>query len=176
MAKLDRFAARTLIGSAVGGTGAAPTRVDVVCGRYGGPVETAWVGALTSPKGSSVTVVVELRPGLPVRPATLLVAPLSGEAGTVAALIRGPGQAGIAAAVVKAVEEGLLPRADAGDLLLLVRLDLGETSDVPDQVFANVLAATRDALLAAADGKPTVDEVLGEAGHPWNADYHRHRN
>ena len=172
----DRFAARTLIGNAVGGTGAAPTRVDLACGRYGGPLEHAWLDALTRSRSDSITVVVELRPGLPVRPATLLAAPLPGQPANVATLIKGPAQAAIASVVVKAVEDGTLPRADADELLLVVRLDLGETTDEPDQVFANVLAATRDALLAAVHGTPTVDEVLAETGHPWNADYHRHRN
>jgi formaldehyde-activating enzyme len=175
MDNLRRFAARTLIGSAVGGTGASPTRVDLACGRFGGPLEEAWLTALTRPPGDSVTAVVELRPGLPVRPATLLASPPSVQP-AVATLIKGPGQAAVAAAVVKAVDDGTLPRAEIDDVLLVVRLDLGETSDAPDQVFANVLAATRDALLAAVHEKPTIDEVLAEAGHPWNADYHRHRN
>jgi formaldehyde-activating enzyme len=176
MADLGGFAARTLIGSAVGGTGTAPTRVDVVCGRLGGPAEAAWVTALTAPGDGIASLVVELRPGLAVRPATLLVAPLAGRPAGVQALVEGPAQAAVAAAIVKAVEDGIVPREAAADLVLLVRLDLGSTSETPDQVFANVLAVTQDALAAAGHGTPTVDDMLGEAGHPWNAGYHRHRN
>ena len=119
---------------------------------------------------------VDQQPGLPVRPATLLVASLAGGPASVTELIQGPAQAAVAAAVVRALEDGFLPRGAAPDLLVLVRLDLGATTDTPDQVFANVLAATHDALVAAARGTPTVDDVLAEAGHPWNAGYHRHRN
>jgi 5,6,7,8-tetrahydromethanopterin hydro-lyase len=169
------FAARTLIGAATGGTGAAPTRVDVLVGRVGGSLEPAWIGALASPAADHATLVVDLRPGLPVRPATLLVAPLAGRPAT-ATLVQGPAQAAVGSAVAGAVEDGTLPRADAAGLLVLVRLDLGATSDTPDQVFANVLAVTRDALVAAVHGAPAVEDVLAEAGHPWNAGYHRHRN
>jgi 5,6,7,8-tetrahydromethanopterin hydro-lyase len=150
--------------------------VDVVCGRFGGPVENAWLAALMSTAGDAVTSIVELRPGLPIRPATLLVAPLTGRTAAVAELIRGPGEAAAAAAVARAVEEGTIPRAAVPDVLILLRVDLGATSDSPDDVFANVLATTQDALRSAVRDSPTVDEVLAEAGHPWNAGYHRHRN
>ena len=176
MAGKEPFAARTLIGSAVGGTGAAPTRVDVVCGRVGSPVEAAWIATLTSSGAGHLALIVELRPGLPVRPATLLVAPLEGRPASVAALVEGPAQAAAASAIAHAVEEDLLPRDAAADVLLVLRVDLGATTDSPDQVFANVLATTHDALAAAVRGMPTVDEVVAEAGHPWNAGYHRHRN
>ena len=43
-------------------------------------------------------------------------------------------------------------------------------------MFANHLAATFEAIAAAVHGTPTMDEVLAEARHPWNAYYHRHRN
>ena len=176
MADQGPFAARTLIGSAVGGTGAAPTRVDVVLGRAGGHAEAAWITTLTAPAAGHLSLIVELRPGLPVRPATVLVAPLAGRPASVPGLVEGPAQAAAASAIARAVEEGMLPRDAVPEVRILVRLDLGATTDSPDQVFANVLATTHDALAAAIHGTPTVDEVVAEAGHPWNAGYHRHRN
>jgi 5,6,7,8-tetrahydromethanopterin hydro-lyase len=176
MGDVETFAARTLIGSATGGTGAAATRVDVLVGRLGGPLETAWISALAAPPAGQATFLVDVRPGLPLRPATLLVAPLERRPAAVAGLVDGAGQAGVAAAVLRAMEDGFLPRAAASELLILVRMDLGATDDVPDQVFANVLETTHDALLAAVRGSPSVDDTLAEAGHPWNAGYHRHRN
>jgi formaldehyde-activating enzyme involved in methanogenesis len=61
-------------------------------------------------------------------------------------------------------------------MVVLVVLDLDPAADDADQVFASVMAATHDALVAAASGEPTVDAVVAEARHPWNAGYHRHRN
>jgi 5,6,7,8-tetrahydromethanopterin hydro-lyase len=167
---------RTRIGSATGGTGAAPTRVDLLLGSVGGPLESAWISALASPAAAHVVVVVELRPGLPVRPATLLIAPVAAPSSSVADLVQGPAQAAVAAAIARAVEQDVISRAEAAGLMVLVRLDLGATTDTPDQVFANVVAVMHDAFVAAINGTPTIDEVLAEAGHPWNAGYHRHRN
>jgi formaldehyde-activating enzyme len=173
---LDRFAGRTRIGSALAGTGAHAVRVDVVVGRLGGPLEGPWLATLAGGRPGHAVQAVDLRPGLPVRPATLLVAPLEGRGSALPGLLAGPAQAAVAGSVVKAVEDGLLPREAADETLVLAVVDLEAGATDADEVFASVHAATHEALAAAAHGTPTIDEVLAEAGHPWNPGYHRHRN
>ena len=67
-------------------------------------------------------------------------------------------------------------RDAAADLLVIAALWLDPAATDPDEVFADVLAATDEAIAAAVAGSPSIDEVLAEARHPWNAHYHRHRN
>lgn len=173
---LDRFGDRTRIGTALAGNGVHAVRVDVVVGRLGGALEGPWLATLAGGRAGHAVQLVDLRPGLPVRPATLLVAPLEGRGTTLASLLAGPAQAAVAGSVVKAVEDGVLSHDATAETLILVVLDLEAGAADADEVFASVVAAMHDALAAAVRGTPTIDEVLGEAGHPWNAGYHRHRN
>jgi 5,6,7,8-tetrahydromethanopterin hydro-lyase len=171
MAQDEAFATTTLIGSATSGA----ARVDVLIGRRGGALETAWALALAVPPAGRTALVVDLRPGLPVRPATLVTvaAPAAGRHETLAS---GPAHAAVASAIARCVEEGVVPRGAVPDLLVLAALALDPATDDPDEVFAGVAAATTEAIGAAVGGSPSVDEVLAEARHPWNAHYHRHRN
>ncbi len=173
---LDRLAGATRIGTGIAGTGAHAVRADVALGRLGGALEGPWLALLASGRPGHLTGLVDLRPGLPVRPATIVVAPVDGRGSGLPALLAGPAHAAVAGSVVKAVEDGVLARDEADRSIVLVILDVDGAATDPDETFASVHAATHDALLAAAHGSPTVDEVLAEAGHPWNAGYHRHRN
>ena len=170
------FAEPTLIGEALAGSGPNAAHVNVVIGRKGGPVETAWVTALATPRPGHVPFVAVLRPNLAAKPATLFVnrAELRGDAHST--LTWGPAQAGVAAGVTQAVAEGIIPADEADAVLAIVAVWVDWAADDAGLVFANNKVATRDAIAAAVRGAPPVGEVLAEAGHPWNAHYHEHRN
>src|SRR5215218_7047894 len=170
------FAASTLIGEAFVGSGADAAHLNVVIGRKGGPVESAWTTSLATPRQGHVPFLVTLRPGLPVKPMTLFVnkAEVRGERHE--SLTWGAAQAGLAGGLAKAVGEGLIPPDEAEDLLVIAAVWVNWTADDEDAVFANNLAATYEAIRAAVAGRPTVDEVTAEAAHPWNAYFHKHRN
>jgi 5,6,7,8-tetrahydromethanopterin hydro-lyase len=170
------FAAITLIGEAFAGDGPNAAHLNVVIGRKGGPVETAWVTALATPRQGHVPFLVTLRPGLPVQPMTLFVnkAEVRGERHE--SLTWGAAQAGVAGGLARAVREGLIPADETGGLLVIAAVWVNWTADDEDAVFANNLAATYEAVQAAVARRPSADEVNAEAAHPWNAYYHRHRN
>jgi 5,6,7,8-tetrahydromethanopterin hydro-lyase len=170
------FAARTLIGGATAGTGHDAVRVDVLVGRRGGPLETAWATALVMPRAGKRTAVAELHPGLAVRPATLFAATAELRGDRHEELTMGPAHAAVAGGVARAVEEGLLPREDVADVLVVAATHVDPDAADADAVFSNALAATYEAIAAAVHGTPTVEEVLAAARHPWNDAYHRHRN
>jgi 5,6,7,8-tetrahydromethanopterin hydro-lyase len=170
------FAASTLIGESFAGEGPDAAHLNVVIGRKGGPVETAWVTSLATPRQGHVPFLVTLRPNLPVKPMTLFVnkAEVRGEAHET--LTWGAAQAGVAAGVARAVAEGMLPAVEADDLLVIAAVWVNPAADDADVVFSNNQAATFDAIRAAVERTPTAGEVTAEAAHPWNAYYHRHRN
>jgi 5,6,7,8-tetrahydromethanopterin hydro-lyase len=170
------FAASTLIGEAFVGEGPNAAHLNMLIGRRGGPVEVAWATSLATPSQGHVPFVVTLRPSLPVRPMTLFVNKAETRGERHETLTWGAAQAGVAGGVARALREGLIPAADAHDLLLIAAVWVAPAADDEDAVFANNLAATHEAILAAVEGRPTSDEVLAEASHPWNAYYHRHRN
>ena len=113
------FAATTQIGESFVGDGVDAAHVNTVLGRYGGPVETAWATALATPRPGNAAFVAVLRPNLPVQPLTLFVNKATIAGDRHGELTWGAAQAGVAAGVADAVAAGVVPEAEAADLLLI---------------------------------------------------------
>jgi 5,6,7,8-tetrahydromethanopterin hydro-lyase len=177
MTASDRaFADPTRIGEAFAGSGPNAAHINIVIGRKGGPVETAWTTSLATPRAGYIPFLTVLRPNLPVKPMTLFVNKADLRGDTHSTLTWGPAQAGVAAGVTKAVADGLIPAAEADEVLCIVAVWVDWAADDAALVFANNRAATHAAIAAAARGEPAIDDVIAEVGHPWNAYYHEHRN
>jgi 5,6,7,8-tetrahydromethanopterin hydro-lyase len=162
------FAETTLIGEAFAGSGPNAAHLNVVLGRKGGPVETAWATALATPRQGHIPFVVVLRPNVPVKPLTLFVnkADLRGE--THSTLTWGAAQAGVARGVAGAVGEGIVPAEDVDDLLLIAAAWVDWTADDAGTIYENNTAATRRALAAAIERRPALDEILPGRERPSN--------
>ncbi len=162
------FADPSLIGESFVGEGANAAHVNVVLGRKGGPVETAWVTALATPRQGHVPFVVIVRPNVPVKPLTLFVnkADLRGERHE--ALTWGAAQAGVAHGVATAVAEGTIPRDDVDALVLIAAVWVSWDADDPEAVYANNAEATLTALRAARERRPELDDVLAAGDAPAN--------
>ena len=163
------FAATTLIGESFAGSGPNAAHLNVVIGRKGGPVETAWMTSLATPRAGHVPFLVTLRPNLPVKPATLFVnkADVRGERHET--LTWGAAQAGVAAGIAQAVAEDLVPPEEVDDLVVIAAVWVNWTADDEEAVFENNRRSTFEAVLNAVRGLPEVDQVVAEAGEPWNA-------
>lgn len=167
------IAGRALIGEGFAGSGANAAHVNTVLGGKGGPVETAWATALATPRQGHIPFVVVLRPNLPVKPATLFAnkAPIAGERH--AALTWGAAQAGVARGVLGAVADGVIPRAEVDDLLLIAAVWVDPSADDEEAVYEHNAQGTRDALASAAEGRPALDELLALRDEPQNAFFRR---
>ena len=162
------FAETTLIGEAFAGSGANAAHLNVVLGRKGGPVETAWATALATPRQGHIPFVVVVRPNVPVKPLTLFVnkADLRGERHST--LTWGAAQAGVARGVADAVSAGSVPAAEVEDLLLIAAAWVDWAADDATAVYENNLAATGEALAAAVERRPRMEDVLAAAERPSN--------
>ena len=58
------FASPTLIGESFNGSGGEAAHLNVVIGRRGSPVETAWASSLAAPRAGHIPFVTVLQPGL----------------------------------------------------------------------------------------------------------------
>jgi 5,6,7,8-tetrahydromethanopterin hydro-lyase len=161
----------TQVGEAYVGAGAEAAHVNTVLGKKGGPVETAWVTALATPRSGHVAFVVVARPGFPAKPATLFVnkAELDGDEHT--RLTWGAAQAGVAAGVLSAVADDVIDAGDVDDLLLVAAVWVDPRAADEALVYANNREATRRALEAGARRLPRLDEVLAVAEEPSNPFY-----
>jgi 5,6,7,8-tetrahydromethanopterin hydro-lyase len=163
----------TLIGEGFAGSGPNAAHVNTVLGRKGGPVETAWATALATPRRGHIPFVVVLRPNMPVKPATLFVNKADVRDDRHAALTWGAAQAGVAQGVLAAVADGVIAAAEVDDFVLVAAVWVDWAADDEEEVYANNVAATRDALAAAAEGRPALDDLLAVRDEPQNPFFRR---
>lgn len=162
-----------LIGEGFEGSGSSAAHLNVVLGDRTSPVGQAWVQALSNPSAGHAPFMVVARPGLPVKPFTLFVPKATISNPDHAAVTWGAAQAGVAAGIVAAVRDGIVPTDVAEEALLIcaVWVDPGAGVAHSDVVFLNNRAATYAALENAGHARPTVDEVLADAEGIWNPFY-----
>jgi len=165
------FAERALIGESFDGEGADAAHINVVIGRKGGPVETAWATALATPRMGHTPFVAVLRPGLPVLPLTLFVNKATMGDGKHADLTQGAAQAGVASGVAAAVADGLIPAEEVHDLLLISAVWVNPEAESEEKVFENNRASAKGAIEAAVRGLPEIETVLEHRDSPYNPFY-----
>ena len=161
-------AAGMQIGEGFAGDGPNAAHVNTVLGRTDGPVGTAWATSLATPRQGHVPFVVVRRPNMAVKPATLFVNKADIRGDRHAALTWGAAQAGVAQGVLQAVADGVVPAGEVDDLVLIAAVWVDWAAADEEEVYANNLRATREALAAGAEGRPRVEDLLGAEGEPEN--------
>jgi 5,6,7,8-tetrahydromethanopterin hydro-lyase len=161
-------AAGMQIGEGFAGDGPNAAHVNTVLGRTDGPVGTAWATSLATPRQGHVPFVVVRRPNMAVKPATLFVNKADIRGDRHAALTWGAAQAGVAQGVLQAVADGVVPAGEVDDLVLIAAVWVDWAAAEEEEVYANNLRATREALAAGAEGRPRVEDLLGAEGEPEN--------
>ena len=156
----------TQFGEGSSGSGPEAAYTTTVLGVRDGPVEAAWATALAAPSSGFPRIVVNVRPGMPVLPMTLMVPKLAVEDSR---LLLGAAQAGVAEAVVGCVADGVIDPYDAARTLLLAAVWLDPVAADEELVYGNQRAAARAALRSGAKGGRPVAEVLSAASAgAWN--------
>jgi 5,6,7,8-tetrahydromethanopterin hydro-lyase len=158
------------IGEGFAGSGAEAAHVNTVLGAKEGPVGTAWVTALATPRIGHAPFVVVARPNLPVKPFTLFVnkaAVDTDKAVRHAHLTWGAAQAGVAAGVIAAAQRRVLRADELESLLLIAAVWVDPDANDEALVYDNNQAATLAALSAGHDGLPRAADVAA-AGAPHN--------
>jgi 5,6,7,8-tetrahydromethanopterin hydro-lyase len=161
----------TELGESFVGEGDEAAHVNTVLGAVGGPVETAWMTALATPRAGHVAFVATVTPGTAVRPFTLFVNKAAIEGERHATLTWGAAHAGVASGVMAAVAEGTVPEGEATALLVIAAVWVSPQAADERAVFENNREATLAALRAGRAGLPTVAEALAARDAPHNAYY-----
>jgi 5,6,7,8-tetrahydromethanopterin hydro-lyase len=156
------------IGEGFAGNGPNAAHVNTVLGHKDGPVGTAWATALATPRQGHVPFVVVLRPNMAVKPATLFVNKADIRSELHATLTWGAAQAGVAQGVLQAVAERIVPAGEVDYLVLLAAVWVDWAAEDEEEVYANNLRATREALAAGAEGRPRVEDLLAAEGELEN--------
>jgi 5,6,7,8-tetrahydromethanopterin hydro-lyase len=148
------------IGEGFAGDGVDAAHVNTVLGPRDGPVGAAWATGLATPSAGHAAFVVVAAPNLPVQPMTLFVnkATIAGDRhGT---LTWGAAQAGVAAGVLAALHDGVIDRARVSELVLIAAVWVNPDAGDATTVYRNNEAATRGALGAGREHRPTIEQLL----------------
>lgn len=159
-----------LIGEALVGEGPEVAHVDLVIGKKGSSVEQAFVTALASPARGHTPLLAVLTPNIPAKPPTLMVNKVTIKNADQALLIFGPAQAAVAKAVVDSVAEGVIPEAEADNLLIIASIFIEWDAADKKKIYDWNYEATKLAVRRAITGEPAVAEVLAQkdtAKHPF---------
>lgn len=162
------------IGESFIGAGPNAAHINTVLGERTGPAGVAWASALATPSTGHVPFMAVVKPGVPVKPATLFVTKAAPAGDDHGLMIWGPAQAGVAGGVVDAVTAGVIDRDGVDQLALIVAVWVNPSADDADQVYRNNREATLTALTNGAQGLPTIGDVLGALPDLHNPFYTPH--
>src|SRR5438309_11443967 len=107
------------IGEALAGEGNEIAHIDLMIGSKDGPVGSAFANALANQKAGHSNLLAVLTLNLICKPATVMITKVPIKGAPQAVQMFGPAQAAVAKAVADSVAEGVIPKADAENLVIV---------------------------------------------------------
>lgn len=171
------------IGEALIGSGNEIAHVDLIIGDKEGPAGIAFGNGLSQLSLGHTPILSVIRPNLMTKPATLIVPKVTVGDLIDAEKIFGPAQAAVGRAVADAVEEGLIQKDQAEDMVIVVSVFIHPEAKDYRKIYQYNYGATRLAIRRALGEYPPIDKVLNEkdrGAHPimgfnvvrlWNPPY-----
>jgi 5,6,7,8-tetrahydromethanopterin hydro-lyase len=158
------------IGEALSGEGNEIAHIDLLIGDKDGPVGAAFANALARQSEGHTNLLAVLTPNLAVKPATVLITKVTIKGMKQAVQMFGPAQAAVAKAVADSVADGVIPAKDAESLVIVCGVFIHPAAEEDKKIYDYNYQATKDAIVAAMRGKPTVQEMIDgkdQAAHPF---------
>ena len=161
-----------MVGESLVGEGAEVAHVDVLIGSKDGPVGQAFAVALVNQTQGHTSLLAIVTANLPCKPNTIMSNKVTIKGAKQAVQIFGPAQAAVARAVVDSVRDGVISRAEADDLCMIVGVFIHWEAEDDKKIFDYNYEATKQAIARAMAAQPSVEQVLEEepaARHPFAA-------
>ena len=150
------------VGEALVGEEPEVAHIDLIIGKKSGPAGIAFANALSQPTAGHTPILAVIRPNLPAKPSTLIVPKVTIRDLEDAEKVFGPAQSAVAKAVADAVEEGIIPKEEAEDYVVLVSVFIHPKGRDYQRIYRYNYAATKLALQRALSKFPSIDKVLEE--------------
>jgi bifunctional enzyme Fae/Hps len=151
-----------LIGEALIGEEPELAHIDLMIGDKEGPVGQAFATGMTQLSAGHTPLLSVIRPNLPTKPSTLIVPKVTVKNMDQASQIFGPAQAAVSKAVADAVEEGIVPKEKADDLVIVASVFIHPQALDYNRIYRYNYGATKLALKRAMENFPAIDTVLDE--------------
>lgn len=157
------------IGEALVGDGAEVAHIDLLIGSKDGPVGAAFANALANQKQGFSNLLAGV-PNLICKPAAVMITKVTIKGADQAVLMFGPAQKAVGKAVADSVAEGIIPKGEVENLVVIVGVFIHWDAKDKDKIFEYNYQATKTAIQRAMRGEPKIDEVLAKketAKHPF---------
>jgi 5,6,7,8-tetrahydromethanopterin hydro-lyase len=157
-------------GEALVGEGNEVAHIDLLLGSKGGPVGAAFANALVSESEGHTNLLAVVTANLAAKPDTLMTNKVTIKGAKQAVQLFGPAQAAVARAVVASVAEGVIPKDQVDDLVIIVGVFIHWDAEDDKKIYDYNYEATKLAIARALNGEPSTDKVLADtpaARHPF---------
>ncbi len=158
------------IGEALVGEGNEIAHIDLLIGSKDGPVGTAFANALANQSAGHSNLLAVLTPNLLCKPATVMITKVTIKGAKQAVQMFGPAQAAVAKAVADSVAEGVIPKDQCENLVIVCGVFIHWAAESDKKIYDYNYEATKTAIKSAMTGKPTADEMIAgkdKAAHPF---------
>jgi 5,6,7,8-tetrahydromethanopterin hydro-lyase len=157
------------IGEALAGEGNEIAHIDLLIGAKTGPVGLAFANALADQKQGHSNLLAVLTPNLICKPATVLITKVTIKGAGQAVQMFGPAQKAVAKAVADSVAEGIIPKNQVEDLVIVAGVFIHWDAKDNAKIYQYNYAATKISIQRAMRNEPKIDEILAKkdtAKHP----------
>jgi len=158
------------VGEALAGDGNEIAHIDLIIGDKNGPAGVAFANALARQSDGHTNLLAVLTPNLAVKPSTVMITKVTIKGMTQAVQMFGPAQAAVAQAVADSVADGVIPKDQCEDLVIVCGVFIHPQAEDNKKIYDYNYEATKMSIANAMQGKPTVDEMLAgkdQADHPF---------
>lgn len=158
------------IGEALAGDGNEIAHIDLLIGSKDGPVGVAFANALANQSDGHTNLLAVLTPNLAVKPATVMITKVTIKGMRQAVQMFGPAQAAVAKAVADSVANGVIPKDQTENLVIVCGVFIHPAAADDKKIYEYNYKATYDSIKNAMTGKPTADEMVAQkdsAAHPF---------
>jgi 5,6,7,8-tetrahydromethanopterin hydro-lyase len=159
------------IGESLVGEGNEVAHIDLLIGDKAGPVGIAFANALADQKHGHSNLLAVLTPNLLCKPATVLITKVTIKGAPQAVQMFGPAQAAVAKAVSDSVAGGVIPKAEADNLVIVCGVFIHWQAKDDNKIYQYNYEATKQAIARAMKNEPKIEEILSKkdtAKHPFS--------
>lgn len=159
------------VGEALVGEGNEVAHIDLLIGSKEGPVGVAFANALADQKMGHSNLLAVLEPNLICKPATVLITKVTIKGAKQAVQMFGPAQFAVAKAVADSVAEGVIPKHQVDQLVIVCGVFIHWEAADDKKIFEYNYQATKLSIARAMKNEPSIEDILAKkdsAKHPFS--------
>jgi 5,6,7,8-tetrahydromethanopterin hydro-lyase len=158
------------VGEALVGEGNEIAHIDLMIGSKDGPVGTAFANALCNQSNGHTNLLAVLTPNVAVKPSTVMITKVTIKGMKQAVQMFGPAQFAVAKAVADCVADGVIPKDQAENLVIVCGVFIHPAANDDKKIYEYNYQATKDSIKNAMGGLPTAQQMIDQkdtASHPF---------